>query len=62
MQSKMRAFKRGHMDAFGLVVPKHKTTKNRKGQRYVMQTIVLHAIASDANQKCVKTIVREREK
>lgn len=61
MQSKMRAFKRGHMDAFGLL-PRHKTTKNRKGQRYVMQTIVLHAIASDANQKCVKTIIREREK
>lgn len=60
MQSKMRAFKRGHMNAFGLL-PKHKTTKNRKGQRYVMQTIVLHAIASDANQKCVKTIIREKE-
>ena len=56
MQSRNRAFKRGHLDAAGYI-PRHKTTKNRKGQRWYMQTIVLHETASDANQKCIKTLL-----
>ena len=54
MQSQARAFKRGVV--WGA---RHKTTKNRKGQKYYMQLITLHEIASDANQKCHKTIMHD---
>lgn len=56
MQSKTRAMKRGTLGV------RHKTTKNRKGQQYRMQTIVLHSVASDANQKCHKTLFHLNQK
>ena len=36
---------------------KHKTTKNRKGQLYRMQTVIVSDRADDANQKLTKTII-----
>ena len=35
---------------------RHKTTKNRKGQQWYMQTVVISNTASDANQKITKTV------
>lgn len=55
MQSRKRAMQRGHIDAFGYV-PKHKTTKNRKGQQWRMQLITKTKFASDANQKIHVTL------
>ena len=55
MQSRMRAMKRGHIDAFGYL-SRHKTTKNRKGQQYRMQLITKAKFASDANQKLHNTL------
>ena len=55
MQSRTRALKRGVV--WGM---KHRTTKNRKGQQRRMQTIVLHRVASDANQVCHKTIIHDK--
>ena len=64
MQSRMRAMKRGHLDAAGYI-PRHKTTKNRKGQQWHMQLITKGRslrpnaktkFASDANQKIHNTL------
>lgn len=38
------------------IYTKHKTTKNRKGQQWRMQTVVISNNASDANQKITKTV------